>query len=565
MKSKPNATVIVLSVLLLLVLLAMIWPVYSLIQTVLQLQNGPFLSADSQPAVPSAEYVGPTDPAVTQPTELPTDPTALPTAPATQPTAPATEPSLGQPCDHSYDAQSIAATCTAQGYTLYTCQLCGDSYTGDYTDLGAHTLAAWQPAKEATCTAAGEERATCTVCGAVQNRTVEAKGHSYGAWVTTRQPSCTQQGSKSRSCSRCGDAQDQAIASKGHSYDAGVVVKVANSCADKGVKRYTCNSCGHKSDAAIWGDHTLYCDTCKQYGTDHKTLHDPTVSPDFAHDVRCVDCEYFYYDVAYEYLNKGLITADSAMFTDTVKLKNPEYTGVLGTWSDRWHEFAAFVQCGILYGSWSTKDGWEGSDYELRIRNINSAAEADAVLADYHAFAVEFAKLYCWKPVDVSMEYDTQHKSVRLFYYDQDQYNTYRTQKKNVTPAQKQALADEVIGYTLHKYGIRDGMKVANILEYLYQIIWTDVAYYDHSLRWHSAFDGFATRSCVCDGYSEMFLMYADALGFQAKEITGTMSGTGHAWNRVIFSDGSKWHVDITNGPILRTDESMRENGYKFK
>ncbi len=565
MKSKPNYTVIVLSVLLLLVLIAMIWPVYSLLQTVLQLQNGPSVPVDSQSATPSTEYAGTTAPSVTQPTVLPTAPTALPTAPATQPTAPATEPTQSQTCDHSYVEQSVAATCTEQGYTLYTCQLCGDSYTGDYTELAAHTYAAWQPVTEATCTKAGEDIATCIDCGAVQKRTVGALGHSYGAWQTTRQPSCTQQGSKSRSCSRFGAPENQTIASKGHSYDDGVVVKAASSCADKGIKRYTCKSCGHTSDSAIWGDHTLYCDTCKQYGTDYHTLHDSNVSPDMAHAVRCVDCKYFYYDIAYEYLLKGIITADSAMFTDTVKLKNPEYTGVLGTWSDRWHEFTAFVQCGILYGSWSTKDGWEGSDYELRIRNIDSAAEADAVLADYRAFAVEFAKVYCWKPVDVSMEYDAEHKTVRLFYYDQDQYNTYRTQKKNVTAAQKQALADEVIGYTLYKYGIRDGMKVANILDYLYQIIWTDVAYYDHSLRWHSAFDGFATRSCVCDGYSEMFLLYAGALGFQAKEITGTMYGAGHAWNRVIFSDGSKWHVDITNGPILRTDESMRENGYKFK
>ena len=59
--------------------------------------------------------------------------------------------------------------------------------------------------------------------------------------------------------------------------------------------------------------------------------------------------------------------------------------------------------------------------------------------------------------------------------------------------------------------------------------------------------------------------MYADALGIQAEEVTGTMYGVGHAWNRVIFSDGSKWHIDITNGPILITDDKLREMGYKWK
>ena len=108
-------------------------------------------------------------------------------------------------------------------------------------------------------------------------------------------------------------------------------------------------------------------------------------------------------------------------------------------------------------------------------------------------------------------------------------------------------------------------MPTANILEYIYYMIWSDVAYYDQSLRYHNAFDGFAAHTCVCDGYSEMFLLYADALGIQAEEVTGTMYGVGHAWNRVIFSDGSKWHIDITNGPILITDDKLREMGYKWK
>ena len=35
-------------------------------------------------------------------------------------------------CEHDYEAaQTFAATCTEQGYTVYTCANCGDSYTDD--------------------------------------------------------------------------------------------------------------------------------------------------------------------------------------------------------------------------------------------------------------------------------------------------------------------------------------------------------------------------------------------------------------------------------------------------
>ena len=279
----------------------------------------------------------------------------------------------------------------------------------------------------------------------------------------------------------------------------------------------------------------------------------------------CKYCDYGYIDIAYYHLCAGVIDESSALFTDTIKLRDADYHGVLRTWPERWHEFADFTKLGIMYGSWSTKDGWEGQPYEMRVENVASYEEALAILEDYNKFVVEFEKVYYWKPVEVQLEYQQEHQYARLYYLDTDQYNAYRKQKKNVSDAQKEALANEIIGYTLQKWGIRDGMLVANTLDYLYYMIWTDVAFYDHSLRFHSAYDGFATHTCVCDGYSEMFLLYADALGIKAEELTGRMMGVGHAWNRVTFSDGSKWHVDITNGPVLRTADEMREYDYTWK
>ena len=523
----------------------------------------PTVAPATQPTVPAT---APTEPATvpTQPVTEPAQPTTPPTEPSTQPpTDPPTEP---VPCSHQYDAVVTEATCTEPGFTSFTCSLCGDSYVDDYTDLAEHRFGQWKVEQEATCTGKGREVCACDVCGATQTRSTEAKGHSYGSWETTQQPTCTKDGAKQRSCKQCGAAQQKAVEATGHAYDRGVVIQDAASCKDTGVKRFTCSRCGDSYDAAVFGDHSMACNTCKYYGTGTaSTLHEPGVMCDMEHEVGCKLCDYGYMDMAYYHLCAGVIDESSALYTDTIKLNIPPYSGVLATWSERWHEFADFTKLGIMYGSWSAKDGWEGQPYEMRVQNVGSYEEALAILEDYNTFAAEFAKVYYWKPVEVQMEYREEKQYVRLYYLDRDQYDAYRKQKKNITEQQMQTLANEVIGYTLQKWGIRDGMLVANTLEYLYYMIWNDVARYDQSLRFHTAFDGFATMGCVCDGYSEMFLLYADALGIQAEEVTGRMMGVGHAWNRVIFSDGTKWHVDITNGPILRTADEMRDRDYTWK
>jgi len=522
---------------------------------------------DSPASMPAAPVTVPSDPGTmpTQPVTLPTQPPEPPTVP-TQPPEPTQPPTQPKPCAHEYDAAVTNATCVQAGFTTYTCIHCGDSYTDHYTDLAEHRYGQWSVEKEATCTGEGREVCTCQVCGETQSRPVEAKGHSYSAWETTQNPSCTREGVKVRSCKHCGHTQEKAVEASGHAFDDGVVVKPAASCTDTGIKRFTCSRCSETYEVAVMGDHAFYCQTCSQYGTGAAvTLHEDGVQCDWEHYVDCKHCHYGYLDMAYYHLCKGVIDESSALFTDTIKLNIPKHSGVLGTWPERWHEFALFTKLGIMYGSWSAKDGWEGQPYEMRVEDVTSYEEALAVLEDYNTFAVEFAKVYYWKPVQVQMEYLEDKQYVRLYYLDRDQYNAYRNQKKNVTDAQKETLANEVIGYTIQKWGIRDGMLVANTLEYIYCMIWEDVAIYDQSLRFHSAFDGFATNSCVCDGYSEMFLLYADALGIQAEELTGRMMGVGHAWNRVIFSDGSKWHIDITNGPILRTSDEMRERDYTWK
>lgn len=82
-----------------------------------------------------------------------------------------TSPPL-EPHDHSHvKSDVVAPTCTAPGYTVYSCE-CGDSYI--VTD-------------------------------------VSATGHSYGDWVVTTEPTTESDGKQIRTCSACGKNEIQIL------------------------------------------------------------------------------------------------------------------------------------------------------------------------------------------------------------------------------------------------------------------------------------------------------------------------------------------------------------------
>lgn len=84
---------------------------------------------------------------------------------------------------HTYKTTVTAPTCTAQGYTTYTCD-CGHTYKDNYVAAKGHT---WV---DANCTTAK----TCSVCGATEGN---ANGHTPGNTVVENNvaPTCTTAGS----------------------------------------------------------------------------------------------------------------------------------------------------------------------------------------------------------------------------------------------------------------------------------------------------------------------------------------------------------------------------------
>ena len=75
--------------------------------------------------------------------------------------------------EHAYEAVVTDPDCVTEGYTTYTCTICGESYVDDYTDPLGHD---WV---EATC----EEPETCDRCGETRG---EALGHDYEDGECTR-------------------------------------------------------------------------------------------------------------------------------------------------------------------------------------------------------------------------------------------------------------------------------------------------------------------------------------------------------------------------------------------
>ena len=109
---------------------------------------------------------------------------------------------------HDYQAVTVDPTCEADGYTIFTCSRCKDSYTADPTDQLGHQFGAWSPngtgAQSADClrqgcahtgstdcrkftfrTAEGEALTFCPVCGQAENAAQLEKIEAATAWANS--------------------------------------------------------------------------------------------------------------------------------------------------------------------------------------------------------------------------------------------------------------------------------------------------------------------------------------------------------------------------------------------
>ena len=94
---------------------------------------------------------------------------------------------------------------------------------------------------EPTCTAQGYTVETCSVCGATRNTNyVLAKGHSFTTYVRTVDPTCTMDGYQIYSCSRCSKTQQRNYTDAlGHDFGPGPILEEK------------CRRCGESSGIGV--------------------------------------------------------------------------------------------------------------------------------------------------------------------------------------------------------------------------------------------------------------------------------------------------------------------------
>ena len=108
--------------------------------------------------------------------------------------------------NHDYQAVTVEPTCETDGYTVFTCTRCKDSYTADPTDQLGHQFGAWSPngtgSQSADClrdgcahtgstdcrkftfrTAEGETLTFCPVCGQAENAAQLEMIEAATAWT----------------------------------------------------------------------------------------------------------------------------------------------------------------------------------------------------------------------------------------------------------------------------------------------------------------------------------------------------------------------------------------------
>jgi len=110
---------------------------------------------------------------------------------------------------HDYKIyQEVEPSCETAGYVIYKCS-CGEQYT-DYTQPSGHNFT--QTVVNATCTAVGYTQYTCLRCDyQYTDNEISAKGHSWGDWTTAIEPTTSSEGEQVSVCSECGEQRRQSI------------------------------------------------------------------------------------------------------------------------------------------------------------------------------------------------------------------------------------------------------------------------------------------------------------------------------------------------------------------
>lgn len=169
---------------------------------------------------------------------------------------------------HDYKAAVTPASCETGGSTLHLCAGCGSSFVTDYTDALGHSWDKGTAVTDATCGGEGVTEYHCTRCGYHRLEGDAAKGHTPGGPATCTAP---------QTCTKCGAVLKNAL---GHDYKGEVT---APTCEKMGYTTFTCSRCGdsYKGEYADATGHKL---------GDWITDKEPTTDSEGSRHKECESC-----------------------------------------------------------------------------------------------------------------------------------------------------------------------------------------------------------------------------------------------------------------------------------
>ena len=144
---------------------------------------------------------------------------------------------------HSYTEQTVNATCTEKGVTIYTCD-CGNVYTEELPALGHDYVP--HEAQAPTCTEIGwNTYNTCSRCNYTEYEEIPVLSHDEKTHEA-KAPTCTEIGwNEYVTCERDGceySTYEEIPATGNHTWNSGEIT-TEPTCTEKGVKTFTCTVC----------------------------------------------------------------------------------------------------------------------------------------------------------------------------------------------------------------------------------------------------------------------------------------------------------------------------------
>lgn len=150
---------------------------------------------------------------------------------------------------HKFVDTVVAPTCTAQGYTLHKCSVCGEETKDTYTDALGHEYGEWVIDKPATEDAAGSKHRDCVRGDDTQTAEIPQLTHVHTPAAAVKEnevpATCEAEGSYDEvvRCSKCGEVittTHKTTPALGHKWKATKVV--APTYESQGYTEYVCEN-----------------------------------------------------------------------------------------------------------------------------------------------------------------------------------------------------------------------------------------------------------------------------------------------------------------------------------